>query len=407
MPCLSSVGYTDIKDMGKSKKSSSTDKPATHRSKKPSSSEHTVQKTGKAVNSAAVKKRKKYRGKKKKSEVSIVASVFPPKLKSLPSESTAISSNWKALKQGITSRPDKAKPKTQPRSGQKRKFCTEVNESVKSAKGADDAVKKSEKGADDPDVWFDDVDACLIEQRHADTSSSTEKNSQTSSLVKQNSFTGLTKILGIDCEMVGVGRDGSDSILARVSIVNHFGNEIYDTFVKPREHVTDYRTAVSGVRPNDLIDAPEFLEVQQKVSDILQRRIVVGHAVHHDLKVLMLNHPRKLIRDTSKYKPFKAQNGGRTPSLKKLCEKFIGVKVQTGEHSSVQDAQAAVRLYTMVRNQWEESINEKHRAKFSDANKAKPAAALNNKSADISRIQDSLAHRKTSKKLYVDSDDDD
>jgi len=391
--------------MGKSKKSSSTDKPAFHRSKKPSSSEHTVQKTGKAVNSAAVKKRKKYRGKKKKSEVSIVASVFPPKLKSLPSENTAISSNWKALKQGITSRPDTAKPKTQPRSGLKRKFCTGVkNKSAKSAKGANDVAQteKDEKSA--ADVWFDDVDACLLE--NVDNSSSTEKSSQTS-LVKQNSFTGLTKILGIDCEMVGVGRDGTDSILARVSIVNHFGNQIYDTFVKPREHVTDYRTAVSGVRPNDLIDAPEFLDVQQKVSDILQRRIVVGHAVHHDLKVLMLNHPRKLIRDTSKYKPFKAQNGGRTPSLKKLCEKFIGVKVQTGEHSSVQDAQAAVRLYTMVRNQWEESINEKHRAKFSDANKAKPSAALNNKSADISRIQDSLAHRKTSKKLYVDSDEDD
>ena len=28
---------------------------------------------------------------------------------------------------------------------------------------------------------------------------------------------------------------------------------------------------------------------------------------------------------------------------------FLGVSVQTGEHSSVQDAQAAVRLYTMVR----------------------------------------------------------
>ena len=61
-----------------------------------------------------------------------------------------------------------------------------------------------------------------------------------------------TKIIGMDCEMVGVGYGGKDSILARVSIVNHFGNCIYDKYVKPREKVTDYRTAVSGIRPKDI-----------------------------------------------------------------------------------------------------------------------------------------------------------
>ena len=56
-------------------------------------------------------------------------------------------------------------------------------------------------------------------------------------------------MIAMDCEMVGVGEDGSDSILARVSIVNHFGHCIYDKFVKPTERVTDYRTKVSGVTP--------------------------------------------------------------------------------------------------------------------------------------------------------------
>jgi hypothetical protein len=65
-------------------------------------------------------------------------------------------------------------------------------------------------------------------------------------------FNSVTNIIGMDCEMVGVGEDGKDSILARVSIVNHFGHCIYDKFVKPTEKVTDYRTHVSGVRPADL-----------------------------------------------------------------------------------------------------------------------------------------------------------
>ena len=92
---------------------------------------------------------------------------------------------------------------------------------------------------------------------------------------------------------------------------------------------------------------------------------MVGHALSHDFKVLFFDHPRKLIRDTSKYKPFKAAFGNRTPSLKNLTARFLGVRillkkelnhwiipqvsVQSGEHSSVQDSQAAVRLYTMHR----------------------------------------------------------
>lgn len=61
----------------------------------------------------------------------------------------------------------------------------------------------------------------------------------------------LTRALGMDCEMVGVG-DGTDSVLARVSIVNQFGEPVYDKFVKPKEKVVDYRTQISGVRPEDL-----------------------------------------------------------------------------------------------------------------------------------------------------------
>lgn len=56
----------------------------------------------------------------------------------------------------------------------------------------------------------------------------------------------------MDCEMVGVGPEGEESILARCSLVNQFGKCIYDKFVRPTEKVTDYRTAVSGIRPEDI-----------------------------------------------------------------------------------------------------------------------------------------------------------
>ena len=39
-----------------------------------------------------------------------------------------------------------------------------------------------------------------------------------------------TKQVAMDCEMVGVGRDGIDSELARCSIVNRHGNVLLDTY---------------------------------------------------------------------------------------------------------------------------------------------------------------------------------
>ena len=61
----------------------------------------------------------------------------------------------------------------------------------------------------------------------------------------------LTNFIGMDCEMVGI-KDGNASILGRVSIVNRYGEKIYDKFVKPTQKVTDYRTHVSGIRPEDM-----------------------------------------------------------------------------------------------------------------------------------------------------------
>lgn len=62
----------------------------------------------------------------------------------------------------------------------------------------------------------------------------------------------VTRAVAMDCEMVGVGPEGEESILARCSMVNQFGKCIYDKFVRPTERVTDYRTAVSGIRPDDI-----------------------------------------------------------------------------------------------------------------------------------------------------------
>ncbi|KAF3853512.1 hypothetical protein F7725_014200 [Dissostichus mawsoni] len=196
---------------------------------------------------------------------------------------------------------------------------------------------------------------------------------------------GLMISVAIDCEMVGVGPDGEDSILARASLVNQFGKCIYDKYVKPTEKVTDYRTAFSGIRPEDIIDGEDLQTVQREVAEILQGRIVVGHAIHNDLKILLLDHPKKRIRDTQKYKPFRKIVKSGRPSLKLLCREILNVKVQQGEHSSVQDAQATMRLYTLEKKKWEADIKASHNNKDSDKKRVRKPKSSKNKNVNVNK----------------------
>ena len=154
------------------------------------------------------------------------------------------------------------------------------------------------------------------------------------------------KYIAVDCEMVGVGpTPDTDSALARVSIVNYHGHQVYDSFVKPKETVTDYRTFVSGITPQLLQSARTLEAVQADVADLLDGKILVGHSIRNDLDVLLLGHPRRDIRDTSRYPGFRQLAGGKTPGLKKLAREVLGVDIQSGEHSSVEDARVTMLLF--------------------------------------------------------------
>ncbi|KJZ79424.1 RNA exonuclease 4 [Hirsutella minnesotensis 3608] len=155
----------------------------------------------------------------------------------------------------------------------------------------------------------------------------------------------LGKYVAMDCEMVGVGPGGHESALARVSLVDFHGRQIYDSFVKPREKVTDWRTAVSGVSPKEMRFARDFDEVQRQVTDIVKDRVLIGHDIKHDLSALMLSHPPRDIRDTAKYPSFRQYGNGRKPALRVLARQLLAVDVQDGAHSSIEDARVTMLLF--------------------------------------------------------------
>jgi len=227
--------------------------------------------------------------------------------------------------------------------------------------------KKNEEQKPPGEMWFD-VDEQTLRRSQLEIQRATTKTIEgdrtvrnTTSVIelfpkKENNDANnaaMGKYLAMDCEMVGVGPDGKESALARVSLVNWHGEAILDQHVMPTEPITDYRTAVSGVEPHHLVGAPSLAEVQRQVWDLLQGRILVGHSLRNDFRVLLLEHPKRMTRDTSKYRPFRRLTRGKSPSLKRLAQHFLGISIQEAAHDSLDDARVTMLLYRSHKDQWE------------------------------------------------------
>ncbi|XP_074836782.1 interferon-stimulated 20 kDa exonuclease-like 2 [Carettochelys insculpta] len=167
-----------------------------------------------------------------------------------------------------------------------------------------------------------------------------------------------SKLVAIDCEMVGTGPGGRSSDLARCSIVSYNGDVIYDKYIKPISPITDYRTRWSGIKKHHMKNATPFTTAQKEILKILAGKIVVGHAIHNDFKALKYFHPKSVTRDTSKIPLLNRKAGfpeNESASLKRLTKQLLHKDIQVGKngHSSVEDAKATMELYRVIEAEWE------------------------------------------------------
>jgi RNA exonuclease 4 len=174
------------------------------------------------------------------------------------------------------------------------------------------------------------------------------------------------RYVALDCEMVGFGENGKYSALARVIIVNWQGDVLMDEYIKQEHAVTDYRTFVSGITKEILDNAVmDLAACQKQVSELLKGKILVGHGLKNDLKVLGISHTWHMIRDTAKYEPYmkvRFQDGVLWPrGLKDLCKEKLNrdVQVYGRPHCPKEDALSAMDLYRLVWRQWEQSMEYK------------------------------------------------
>ena len=177
-----------------------------------------------------------------------------------------------------------------------------------------------------------------------------------------------------------MGRYGYEvSALARVTLIDWNGCTLMDEYVHQSPAlVVDYRTEVSGICPEHLVDAADITTIRQTVMDLIRNKIVVGHALKNDFHALGIRHPWHLVRDTAKYEPFMktrdncsiSSSGSGSDNnnmmlwprkLKDLarCKLQRDIQLPGMPHCPYEDALAALDLYKKVRVKFEKVMDYK------------------------------------------------
>ena len=229
------------------------------------------------------------------------------------------------------------------------------------------------------------------------TANNSGSNSSDTTENDNDDYYSNVSIVGLDCEMVGGGRGGYKSLLARCSVVTLDINKsspelteevatttakkskiqqhllskspsslddnlivLYDKYVIPKggiSKITDYRTQWSGItkdtykQPSE-IPTVSFQTCQNEITTLFssinsKKVIVVGHALENDFDVLEIQHPTNLIRDTALYKPYMRSVRNKkmySRKLSHLTSEYLGLEIQQPKQSKNESSSTATSI---------------------------------------------------------------
>ncbi|KAI9063274.1 ribonuclease H-like protein [Trametes sanguinea] len=152
-------------------------------------------------------------------------------------------------------------------------------------------------------------------------------------------------VVALDCEMIYTT---GGMRVARVSVIDSAGKEIFDEYVRMDEgvEVIDFNTRFSGINEENYATAVLPLSAIRESMDafINSNTIIIGHALENDLKTLRMIHHRCV--DTAVLFPHTAGPPYRR-ALRALAKEYLGQTIQAAGaegHSSIEDSVATLDL---------------------------------------------------------------
>lgn len=163
------------------------------------------------------------------------------------------------------------------------------------------------------------------------------------------------------CGVVVVGKQGVDSAVGRVVLVNWDNETVFDKFVKVPLHVADYRTPETGITEGDLSSpaAITFDQARKEVGRLIKGKILIGHGLEVDLASLGLTHPWSDIRDTATYPAYMAEMSDSVSQMLLPQELAILAKNELNQdigNGPTDQARVCLELYKAARANWEAEL---------------------------------------------------
>ncbi|KAK5694912.1 hypothetical protein LTR97_009503 [Elasticomyces elasticus] len=170
----------------------------------------------------------------------------------------------------------------------------------------------------------------------------------------------ITPIIAFDIEfqLVFIEATGKHrSRIGRISIVNYWGQVIYDVFayfdeepgMQKRLPPKRLRLGVYKADVQLKNGARHIDEVEANVKEIVQgAEILVGHAIANDIRACSPGLVDGIqIRDTQFHEPYRVYGKlpKREPKLSVLSVEVLGIPIQMSEHASDEDGATTVALY--------------------------------------------------------------
>ncbi|KAF7696581.1 Small RNA degrading nuclease 5 [Cucumispora dikerogammari] len=142
--------------------------------------------------------------------------------------------------------------------------------------------------------------------------------------------------------------------IARVTIINLNKDVVLDSYILPQYPIINFHTSESGITPALIEDKGITLKHLYK----LMREIIypdttlIGHSIGNDLLSLSIHH--KNIIDTSRL----FSKRGYKESLKKLSKRLFNKNIQSGQHSSLEDALMTRLLFLIKCKQYRKLFSQ-------------------------------------------------